>query len=323
MKKFSQALLVLSLVLASTAAFTTSPAGAAGEKTGRLGGAGFSLQNYFNAGGELTPFFDQIDGTVESGIEIGEDYIYDIDFRNTNIVMRWNKDEAFDIYEPYVGAAGGLSKEEAAAAPIADEYHITFDRDISDLRFSVKPNAKLQPNLRIEGTNTLVVSIPGGTEIGDGINTKIKVRPPVRKINKLGFSLQNYFNAAGDLTPFFDPIEGSVRRGAEVNEGYIYNIDLAGRRIAMTWNTDPSFDLYEPHVGAAGGLSKEEAAAAPIADEYHFTFSEKVSHLTVTAETSEAIVPELRFEDDYTLVIAIPGGTAIGDGLGLEVALTK
>jgi len=96
------------------------------------------------------------------------------------------------------------------------------------------------------------------------------------------FSLQNYFNSAGELIPFFDQIDGDI---------------------------------------GAGGFSQEEAAAAGIADEYHFTFEEKVSHLTPIVDPWQGIEPEVRFEDDYTVVIAIPGGTTIGDGIGLRVWL--
>jgi len=333
MKKFSRTAAMAVLVLGGTLATSvTVDAGGYGGSSGSsygysygntdlLGGADFSLQNYFNAAGELTPFFDQIDGTVGGGVEIKKDYIYDINLSNRAITMKWNKAPEFDQFEPYVGALSGISQEEAAAAPIADEYHFTFDTDISDFRFSAKTNRSLQPETRIEGTNTLIIAIPGGTDIGDGFNAKITVQPPVRNIRNLDFSLQNYFNAAGDLTPFFDQIDGTVGRGTEIKNEYIYDINLSNRSIKMEWNKDPQFDMFEPYVGALSGITQEQAAASPIADEYHFTFSEKVSHLNVVASWRSDIVPETRFEDDYTLVIAIPGGTDIGDGIGLRVWL--
>ena len=310
------------LVVGGIAAVAIPGAGASASSwSGPLTGAQFSLQNYFNSAGELTPFFDQIDGHVGRGFEIKGDYIYDINFKDSSIVMRWNTAPDWDAFEPYVGAISGSTQEEAAAAPIADEYHITFDTDISGLRFDVTSKSTLQPNTRVEGDHTLVISIPGGTDIGDGFDARIKVRYPVNNVGGLDYSLQNYFNTGDGLIPFFDQLDGTVGRGVEIDDGYIYDINLSRYRIDMTWNTDPEWDAFEPYVGAISGSTQEEAAAAPIADEYHFTFEEKVSHLTPIVDPWQGIEPEVRFEDDYTVVIAIPGGTAIGDGIGLRVWL--
>ena len=100
----------------------------------------------------------------------------------------------------------------------------------------------------------------------------------------------------------------------EISDRYIYDINLSERAITMLWNTDAEYDLYEPYVGAAGGLTQEQAAAAGVADEYHFTFDTPVSHLVPTVSAREAIQPNVRFEDTHTLVISLPGGTSIGDG---------
>lgn len=319
MIRFTRVSVIAALAIAGsiTAGSTVEAAG----EPALLGGAEFSLQNYFNSGGELTPFFEQIDGSVGGGVEIEDDYIYDIDFRNSSIVMRWNTAPQWDAFEPYVGAIGGAPQDVAASLPIADEYHITFNTDISGLRFSAESNKSLQPEVRVEGADTLVISIPGGTDIGDGFDAKIKVRPPVQNIRGLDFSLQNYFNFGGDLSPFFDQIDGTVGSGVEIDSGYIYDINLVNRQIAMTWNTGPDWDMFEPYVGALAGLSQDAAAMLPIADEYHFTFSEKVSHFDVVTSPASDIDPDTRFEDDYTLVIAIPGGTTIGDGVDLRVSL--
>ncbi len=283
----------------------------------------YSLQNYFSAGGELTPFFDQLDGTVGDGVEINDSYIYDINLSARAITMLWNTDAEYDLYEPYVGAAGGLTQEQAAAAGVADEYHFTFDTPVSHLVPTVSAREAIQPNVRFEDTHTLVISLPGGTSIGDGRGLQVFLgeQAPVESIDGLDYRLQNYFNAGGDLAPFFDQLNGAVRDGVEIDGGYIYDIDLGKRSITMEWNTDAEFDIYEPYVGAAGGLTQEQAAAAGIADEYHFTFDAPVSHLLPTVSTQKEIQPQVRFEDAYTVVIAIPGGTTIGDGNGLQVRL--
>lgn len=149
-----------------------------------LDGESFSLQNYFNAPDDtgtptLSPFFDQIDGTVTDGIEIpgqgADGYIYEFDFADDSIKMSWNTDAAWDQFEPFVGAAGGSTQEEVTGAPLADEYHFTFDSDISDISFTADSDASLVPEVRIEGSNTLVIAIPGGTDIGDGFDAEIAI----------------------------------------------------------------------------------------------------------------------------------------------------
>lgn len=82
----------------------------------------------------------------------------------------------------------------------------------------------------------------------------------------------------------------------------------------MSWNTDPSWDLFEPYVGKAGGMTQEQAASAGIADEYWITFTKPISGYEAHADPAQKLVPEVRFADAYTMVISIPGGTTIGDG---------
>ena len=79
-----------------------------------------------------------------------------------------------DIYPPYVGALAGITQEQAAAFGIADEYWFTFDRDLSGVSFTVDSAATLVPTVRVEG-NVLIVSIPGGTSIGDGFDARIVI----------------------------------------------------------------------------------------------------------------------------------------------------
>lgn len=146
-----------------------------------LDGASFSLQNFFNAPDDsgtptLTPFFDQIDATVGEGVEVdiaATNYIYEFAFTGSTIEMGWNPDTSYDQFEPYVGAVGGFTQEQASAAPIADEYHFVFDRDISDVTFTADPSASLVPEVRVEDGNTLVIAVPGGASVGDGISAVI------------------------------------------------------------------------------------------------------------------------------------------------------
>ncbi|MEM9608466.1 MAG: hypothetical protein AAGA99_13665 [Actinomycetota bacterium] len=161
----------------------------AGTVGGPLDGASFTLQNFLAqpdpTTGELgfVPFFDPIDARVGLGPEVG-DFLYDIDISATAITMAWNTTpdadlppEAVpnDIYPPHVGALVGLTPEEAAASGIADEYWFDVDQDLTGLTFTVDGTQTLVPNVRIEGGSTLVISIPGGTSIGDGFDARILI----------------------------------------------------------------------------------------------------------------------------------------------------
>lgn len=161
----------------------------AGKLGGPLGGKSFTLQNYLAnpdpATGETAfiPFFDPIEAEVGPGLEVGP-FLYDIDFSATDITMVWNTTpdselpegaEPNDIYPPYVGALAGLSQEAAAASGIADEYWFDFNRDLTGLTFTVDSSQTLVPNVRIENGDTLVISVPGGTSIGDGFNARVVV----------------------------------------------------------------------------------------------------------------------------------------------------
>ena len=128
------------------------------------------------------------------------------------------------------------------------------------------------------------------------------------------YELQNNFNFAGELTPFFDAYADRVGPKVEIPSDYIYDIDIGRRSITMSWNTDPVWDAYEPYVGKLGGLTQEQAASLPLADEYRITFSKPISDLTFTADPTMTLVPTVRIVDDYTVVISISGGTTIGDG---------
>ena len=141
----------------------------------QLYGSTYHLQNNFNFAGELTPFFAAFEGRVGPAEEIGSDYIYDIDIKQRSITMSWNTGAEWDIYEPYVGGIAGLTQDQAAALPIADEYWISFDKPISDLTFTADATMMLVPDVRVVDDYTLVISIPGGTTIGDGYNAVINV----------------------------------------------------------------------------------------------------------------------------------------------------
>jgi hypothetical protein len=123
----------------------------------------------------LTPFFDPVAGRVLPGPETDGSYIYDIDITRNTIVMRWNTDPAWDAFEPYVGAIGGTRQEVAAGLPIADEYWFTFGRDLTGLTFTVDTGSTLKAIVRVEDEHTVVVSVPGGTTIGDGYDAVIRV----------------------------------------------------------------------------------------------------------------------------------------------------
>ncbi len=64
---------------------------------------------------------------------------------------------------------------------MSKQYHhmsgswITFEKPISDLTFTADDSMPLVPNLRTGGDYTLVISIPGGTDIGDGIGAVINI----------------------------------------------------------------------------------------------------------------------------------------------------
>lgn len=288
-----------------------------------LNNAHYSMQNYFNSAGTLIPFFEPQTGEVGPGVEIpmSDNYIYAFNFSGNSIQMKWNTGEEWDIYEPYVGKVGGVTQEEAAAAPIADEYHITFDQSIAGFTAKADPTQKLVPNVTISDEYTLVISIPGGTTIGDGYNAKIFMIPP--RPAAVEYSLQNYFNQGGTLIPFFDELNGEIGPGVEIPQdaNYIYAFDFSRNKIEMEWNTGEEWDFFEPYVGKAGGITQEEAAALPIADEYHITFGKSIADYKVFADPKQSLVPNVEIVDDYTLVISIPGGTTIGDGFDAKIYL--
>ncbi|MEM7271959.1 MAG: hypothetical protein AAF547_02660 [Actinomycetota bacterium] len=154
----------------------------AGNLDGPLGGRSFELQNYFVTP-DLIPFFDPIEATVGPGQEVGN-YLYTFDFTGSSIEMTWDTTPDADlppdavpndIYPPFVGAISGLTQEQAAGAGFADEYWFTFNQDLSDVSFTVDQNQTLVPNVRIENGDTLVISVPGGTTIGDGFDARIVV----------------------------------------------------------------------------------------------------------------------------------------------------
>ncbi|MEO1231085.1 MAG: hypothetical protein AAFZ18_19495 [Myxococcota bacterium] len=323
---------------AVTATVSLAPALATAEDGGprparSLRGLNFTLQNYFNDRGTLIPFFGAIPGSVGSGVEVAGGpggYIYEIDLSDDAISMAWNTDPAFDVFEPYVGQLAGLSRDQAAAIDIADEYHFTFDRPIYELDIHISSEQALVPEYYFADPYTLVVAVPGGTAIGDGFNAEIVIGGASGSLPSdlggLSFTLQNYFNDRGTLTPFFGAIPGSVGSGVEVPGGpggYIYEIDLAADGITLAWNADPSFDVFEPFVGKLAGLTPEQASAIDIADEYHFTFDRPIYDLDISVSADGTLVPEYYFADPYTLVIAVPGGTRIGDGFNAEIVVGR
>ncbi len=164
---------VLGIGVAATAASAGQPVEANNQP--QLYGTNYQLQNNLNFFGELTPFFDAYSDRIGPKVEIPGGYIYDIDFGQRSISMSWNTDAEWDIFEPYVGGLAGLTQEEAAALPLADEYWITFSKPISDVTFTADDSMPLVPNTRIEGDYTLVISIPGGTTIGDGFDAVINI----------------------------------------------------------------------------------------------------------------------------------------------------
>ncbi|MEM8922110.1 MAG: hypothetical protein AAGD35_01315 [Actinomycetota bacterium] len=160
-----------------------------GKVGGPLGGKDFTLQNFFASPdpetGEtvLAPFFDPVKATVGAGQEV-DGYLYDIDVSATAISMVWNTtpdgdlpDGAVpnDIYPPFVGNVAGLTQEQATGIGLADEYWFDFDRDLSGLTFTVDTSQTLVPEVRVEDGDTLVISIPGGTTIGDGFDARILI----------------------------------------------------------------------------------------------------------------------------------------------------
>jgi hypothetical protein len=136
------------------------------------------------------------------------------------------------------------------------------------------------------------------------------------------FEMQNFFFTGEALIPFFEPQSGQINQGIEIrqSDNYIYSFNFTRSTIIMRWNQSPEFDFYEPYVAAAAGLTQEEAAASPFEDRYVITFDEPISGYEIAASESMPLVPEVRVLDDYTLEIAIPAGTAIGDGKNAVIA---
>ncbi|MEL6981753.1 MAG: hypothetical protein AAFO29_04955 [Actinomycetota bacterium] len=159
----------------------------AGKVGGPAAGLTFTLQNYFATPDPSTgdtvfiPFFDPIEATVGPGQEVGP-YLYTFDITATAIEMAWDTTpddelppgaEPNDIYPPFVGSISGITQEQAAAAGIADEYWFDFDQDLTGVTFTVDTTKTLVPEVRIEDGDTLVISVPGGTEIGNGFDARI------------------------------------------------------------------------------------------------------------------------------------------------------
>ena len=163
----------LALALAAVPAAADQPLRAKNQP--QLFGTTFELQNNLNFAGELTPFFDAYSGRVGPKVEVPGGYIYDIDIDRRSISMSWNTDPEWDIFEPYVGGLAGFTQAQAAGLPLADEYWITFSKPISDLTFVADPTMTLVPEVRVEGDHTLVISVPGGTTIGDGFDAVIRI----------------------------------------------------------------------------------------------------------------------------------------------------
>lgn len=138
------------------------------------------------------------------------------------------------------------------------------------------------------------------------------------------FEMQNYFFTGDGLIPFFDPQVGQINDGVEIrqSDNYIYSFNFTRSTIIMRWNQNPEWDAFEPHVGAAAGLTQEEAAATPFEDRYVITFDEPISQYQITASEQMSLVPIVRVLDDYTLEIAIPGGTPIGDGKNATIVFS-
>ncbi len=137
----------------------------------------------------------------------------------------------------------------------------------------------------------------------------------------MDYTMQNYLAIGDELIPFFDEQSGQINRGVEIrqSDGYIYSFNFTRSTIIMRWNLSPDFDFFEPYVGKAGGFSPEEAAAAGLADQYHITFEEPISHFEIAASSDLPLTPDVHIVDDYTLVISIPGGTTIGDGVNAAI----
>ncbi len=137
----------------------------------------------------------------------------------------------------------------------------------------------------------------------------------------MDFTMQNYLAVGEDLIPFFEEQSVQINRGVEIrqSDGYIYSFNFTRSTIIMRWNLSPDFDFFEPYVGKAGGFSREEAAAAGLADQYHITFEEPISHFDIAAGSGLPLTPDVHIVDDYTLVISVPGGTTIGDGVNAVI----
>lgn len=170
--------LSLSLALVGLAGVASAESESSGKAD--LYGMNYTMQNYFSIGGELIPFFDEQSGQINRGVEVrqSDHYIYSFNFTRSTIVMRWNLSPEFDFFEPYVGKAGDFSPEEAAAAGFADQYHITFDQPISHFDIAASAGAALTPDVHVIDDYTVVISLPGGTPIGDGFNAVITFMQP-------------------------------------------------------------------------------------------------------------------------------------------------
>lgn len=138
------------------------------------------------------------------------------------------------------------------------------------------------------------------------------------------YEMQNYFFDGEGLRPFFEPQSGQINQGVEIrqSDGYIYSFNFTRSTIIMRWNQSPNFDFFEPYVGAVAGLTQEEAAATPFEDRYIIEFDQPISGHDIAASQTMALVPEVRVLDDYTLEIAIPAGTAIGDGKNATIVFS-
>ena len=172
-------ILTVMAMLAALLGLSAAPASAARANDVNLIGRRYSVQNNFNFGGDLTPFDTERTGVIRGRkTEIqGSSYFYNINFKANRIVMNWSDSPDYDIYEPYVGKAGGLTQEDAAAAPAADEYWITMSGPITGYDITANPNKDIVPEIRIIDDNTFVVAFPGGTDLADNLEAVINFRP--------------------------------------------------------------------------------------------------------------------------------------------------
>lgn len=176
--KLLRLIAVLGVISAAFAAFATTATAMDNDRVSLIGQT-YSVQNNFNQGGELTPFDTERTGRIRGRkTEIsGASYFYNINFKSNRIVMNWSDSPDYDQFGDYVGSAAGITQEEAAAAPIADEYWITMSEPITDYVITANPNKDIVPNIRIIDDNTFVISMPGGTTIGDNLKAVINFAP--------------------------------------------------------------------------------------------------------------------------------------------------